>query len=204
MNDKQAVDTPRIRTDDRAAAEAADAELEPAKLTDGASVAGDDGEPSDLESGGGAVAAELTLLAEQRDEYLALAQRTQADFENYRKRVARDAAAAELRGVGRLARELLPALDNLERALGAASQGTDEQLVEGLRLVQRELGGALERVGIESFGAAGERFDPGVHEAVAQQPRDGVEPGEVTEVFQAGYRLGGATILRPARVMVAG
>ena len=117
--------------------------------------------------------AELELLAAQRDEYLALAQRTQADFENYRKRVARDAAAAELRGVGRLARELLPALDNLDRALAAAAAGTDEQLIEGLRLVQRELRAALERVGIESFGAAGEQFDPEHHEAVAQQPRDG-------------------------------
>jgi len=203
MNEEQAVNTGRTRTDGPAAAQGADAELEIARFTDdGATSAADGDEPSDPVSEG--VAAELTLLAEQRDEYLALAQRTQADFENYRKRVARDAAAAELRGVGRLARELLPALDNLERALAAAAQGTDEQLVEGLRLVQRELAAALQRVGIESFGATGERFDPEVHEAVAQQPRDGVEPGEVTEVFQAGYRLPGAAILRPARVMVAG
>jgi molecular chaperone GrpE len=150
-----------------------------------------------------AVADDLGQLSAERDEYLALAQRTQADFENYRKRVAREAATAELRGVSRLARELLPALDNLERALEAAGE-LDAQVLEGLRLVHRELAGALERVGIESFGAAGERFDPELHEAVAQQPADGVEPGAISEVYQAGYRLAGGAILRPARVVVAG
>ena len=147
---------------------------------------------------------ELVRVAAQRDEYLALAQRTQADFENYRKRVARESALAQERGVAKLVNELLPALDNLDRALAVAASGTDEQLTEGLRLVQRELRAALERVGIESFGAAGERFDPEHHEAVAQQPREGAEPGEITEVFQCGYRLNGGGILRPARVMVAG
>jgi molecular chaperone GrpE len=149
------------------------------------------------------VAAELDRLGAQRDEYLALAQRTQADFENYRKRVARDSAAAELRGIGRLARELLPALDNLDRALAHSDDGP-AQLAEGLRLVQRELQDALARVGIEAFGAAGERFDPECHEAVAQQPRDGIAAGEVAEVFQSGYRLSGGLVLRPARVLVAG
>jgi molecular chaperone GrpE len=145
---------------------------------------------------------ELVATASQRDEYLALAQRTQADFENYRKRVARDAAAAEARGVARLARELLPALDSLDRALAAAADA-DEGLIEGLRLVQRELLGALERVGVEPYGAAGEQFDPELHEAVAQQPFDGREPGEIVEVYQAGYRLAGG-VIRPARVLVAG
>jgi len=153
---------------------------------------------------GDAVAGELALLAAQRDDYLALAQRTQADFENYRKRVVRDAKAAEVRGVARLARELLPALDNLDRAVAAAAEGTDEQLIEGLRLVQRELRAALERVGIESYGEAGERFDPERHEAVAQQARDGIAAGTVIEVFQAGYRLADGGILRAARVLVAG
>ncbi|HXR10874.1 MAG TPA: nucleotide exchange factor GrpE, partial [Gaiellaceae bacterium] len=117
---------------------------------------------------------ELVAKASERDEYLALAQRTQADFENYRKRVARDSAAAESRGLARLARELLPALDSLDRALAAAADA-DEGLIEGLRLVQRELLGALERVGVEPYGAAGEQFDPELHEAVAQQPFDGRE-----------------------------
>jgi molecular chaperone GrpE len=146
---------------------------------------------------------DIVRLSAERDDFLALAQRTQADFENYRKRVAREAASAEVRGVSRLARELLPALDNLERALAAAGE-LDAQVLEGLRLVHRELVGALERVGIESFGAAGERFDPELHEAVAQQPADGVEPGAISEVYQAGYRIAGGAILRPARVVVAG
>jgi molecular chaperone GrpE len=145
---------------------------------------------------------ELVAKASERDEYLALAQRTQADFENYRKRVARDSAAAESRGLARLARELLPALDSLDRALAAAADA-DEGLIEGLRLVQRELLGALERVGVESYGAAGEQFDPELHEAVAQQPFDGREPGEIVEVYQSGYRLAGG-VIRPARVLVAG
>jgi molecular chaperone GrpE len=145
---------------------------------------------------------ELVATATQRDEYLALAQRTQADFENYRKRVARDAATAETRGLARLARELLPALDSLERALAAAADA-DEGLVEGLRLVQRELLGALERVGVAPYGAAGEQFDPELHEAVAQQPFDGRAPGEIVEVYQSGYRLAGG-VIRPARVLVAG
>jgi molecular chaperone GrpE len=145
---------------------------------------------------------ELVAKASERDEYLALAQRTQADFENYRKRVARDSAAAESRGLARLARELLPALDSLDRALAAAADA-DEGLIEGLRLVQRELLGALERVGVESYGAAGEQFDPELHEAVAQQPFDGREPGEIVEVYQSGYRRAGG-VIRPARVLVAG
>jgi molecular chaperone GrpE len=145
---------------------------------------------------------ELVAKASERDEYLALAQRTKADFENYRKRVAREAAAAESRGLARLARELLPALDSLDRAL-AASADAGEALLEGLRLVQRELLGALERADIESYGAVGEQFDPELHEAVAQQPFEGREPGEIVEVYQPGYRLAGG-VIRPARVLVAG
>jgi molecular chaperone GrpE len=145
---------------------------------------------------------ELVRVATERDEYLALAQRTQADFENYRKRVARDAAGAQERGVSALAKELLPALDNLDRALGAADQ--DDPLLEGVRLVRAELSAALARVGIESFSPAGEPFDPEVHEAMAtaEQPPGGACSGTVVEVYQPGYRLG-ASVIRPARVVVA-
>ena len=138
------------------------------------------------------------------DSYLALAQRTQADFENYRKRTARELESASSRGVARLARELVPTLDNLERALVAAAEAADvdEQLIEGLRLVQRELIAALERAGIERYGEAGVGFDPALHEAVAHQPVAGAPAGSVVEVYQAGYRLGGA-VIRPARVLVA-
>jgi molecular chaperone GrpE len=145
---------------------------------------------------------ELVKTARQRDEYLALAQRTQADFENYRKRVAREAAAARERGVGSLAKELLPALDNLDRALEAAAE--DDPLLQGVRLVRSELKGALARAGVESFCPLGEQFDPSVHEAVAtaEQPPGGSPSGTVVEVYQDGYRLGEG-ILRPARVVVA-
>jgi len=145
---------------------------------------------------------ELVKTARQRDDYLALAQRTQADFENYRKRVAREAAAARERGVGVLAKELLPALDNLDRALEAAAD--DDPLLQGVRLVRTELKGALARVGVESFCPLGEQFDPSVHEAVAtaEQPPGGSPSGTVVEVYQDGYRLG-ESILRPARVVVA-
>jgi molecular chaperone GrpE len=145
---------------------------------------------------------ELLKTAKQRDDYLALAQRTQADFENYRKRVAREAAAAQERGVCSLAKELLPALDNLDRAIAHADR--QDPLLQGVRLVRSELAAALARAGIESFSPAGEPFDPEVHEAVATaaQAPGGKPSGTVVEVYQPGYRLG-ASILRPARVVVA-
>jgi molecular chaperone GrpE len=143
---------------------------------------------------------QLVAVAAQRDEYLALAQRTQADFENYRKRVARESAIAAERGVGKLAKELLPALDSLDRALEAAEEG--DPLLEGVRLVRSELHAALARVGIEPFSPVGETFDPTEHEAVAQHPVEGASSGTVVEVYQSGYRLNGS-VLRPARVAVA-
>jgi molecular chaperone GrpE len=144
---------------------------------------------------------ELVRVAAQRDEYLALAQRTQADFENYRKRVAREAASAQERGVAGLARELLPALDNLDRALDSAEE--NDPLLEGVRLVRSELSAALARAGIESFHPLGEPFDPSLHEAVATAPAgEGTDSGVVIEVYQDGYRLG-ESILRPARVVVS-
>ena len=145
---------------------------------------------------------ELVAVASQRDEYLALAQRTQADFENYRKRVAREAAVAHERGVSGLAKELLPALDNLDRALGSAEE--DDPLLQGVRLVRAELAAALARAGIDSFSPAGEPFDPAVHEAMAtaEQGPEGPPSGTVVEVYQPGYRLG-QSIIRPARVVVA-
>jgi molecular chaperone GrpE len=151
---------------------------------------------------------ELVKTAAQRDEYLALAQRTQADFENYRKRVSRESAAAQERGMCALAKELLPALDNLDRALIDAGKsdgdGGQDALLEGVRLVRSELSAALARAGIESFSPVGEAFDPSLHEAVATapQPDAGSASGTVIEVYQPGYRLG-ASVIRPARVVVA-
>jgi molecular chaperone GrpE len=146
---------------------------------------------------------ELIARAAERDEYLALAQRTQADFENYRKRAAKDVAAAETRGVSKLARELLPALDNLSRALAAAEAGDDTRhLAEGIKLVHDDLVAALERVGIEAYSPEGEPFDPELHEAMAQQPAEGARSGTIIEVYEPGYRLNGG-VLRAAKVVVA-
>jgi len=150
---------------------------------------------------------ELRERAGKADEYLDLARRTQADFENYRKRMARDAAAAEGRGLARLAKELLPAIDNLEHALAAAEQGPQDagerQVVAGFKLVHAELLAALARSGIEAYSPLGEVFDPEHAEAMAQRPHEGAAPGTVIEVYQPGYRAGEA-VLRPARVVVAG
>jgi molecular chaperone GrpE len=144
---------------------------------------------------------ELLARAEaEREEYLALAQRTQADFENYRKRMARETAAAESRGIAKVVKEILPALDNLELALAAAAE---DEVAEGFKLVRNEFLAGLARLGIEPFSPQGEPFDPSEHEAMSQQPFDGVEAGTVASVYQQGYRIDG-TVLRPARVVVAG
>ncbi|HEV2771071.1 MAG TPA: nucleotide exchange factor GrpE [Solirubrobacteraceae bacterium] len=146
---------------------------------------------------------ELRAKAARSEEYLGLAQRTQADFDNFRKRMQREVAGAEARGIGKLARELLPAIDNLERALDATdSPGPEHELAEGIRLVQAELAAALGRIGIEGYSPQGKPFDPAVHEAMAQLPVEGATSGTVVEVLQRGYRLHD-TVLRPARVVVA-
>ena len=137
---------------------------------------------------------------EASENYLELAQRIQADFENYRKRAAREAAAAGERAKSGLVRELLPIVDNLERALTSAEDG-EQHLAEGVRLVHAELIAVLERNGIQQFDPAGDKFDPSEHEALSVK-NDG-EPGVVLEVVERGYRANG-TVLRPARVVVSG
>jgi molecular chaperone GrpE len=135
------------------------------------------------------------------DRYL----RAAAELDNVRKRARRDVGAAEGRGIARLARELLPALDDFERALAAAEaqpENRDHHLTDGIRLVQNQLLAALKRVGIEPEAPKGERFDPHRHEALAQQPVEGAESGTIVEVYSAGYRIGDE-VLRPAKVVVA-
>jgi molecular chaperone GrpE len=179
------------------------------------------GEPliSSRESGDGAAApvsaadpssftaAELQALldrADKADEYLGLAQRKQAEFENFRKRAARETTAAQERGATKLAKELLPAVDNLERALQHAPDDNDDHgFVAGVKHVHADLIAALQRAGIEQFSPQGEQFDPTLHEAIAQTPVEGTDPGTVVEVYQSGYRVG-ETVVRPARVVVAG
>ncbi len=142
----------------------------------------------------------LARAQRERDEYLDLARRAQADFENYRKRAAREAAMAGERAKSGLVRELLPIVDNLERALASAEDG-EQHLAEGVRLVHSELIAVLERNGIQQFNPAGDRFDPAEHEALSVRT-DG-EPGLVLDVVEKGYRANG-TVLRPARVVVSG
>jgi molecular chaperone GrpE len=155
------------------------------------------------EEGEAAVAEpEPQALPDEAARYLAMAQRTQADFENFKKRAARDAAVAADRGMARLAKELLPALDHLELALRAAEEHGGADFAKGIRQIQDEMVGALGRVGIQPFSPKGEPFDPSEHEAMASQPVEGTEPGTVAEVYQQGYRING-TVLRPARVVVA-
>ena len=147
------------------------------------------------------VESRLAEAEAKRDEYLADLQRLAADFDNYRKRVLRDQAQLVARAHEGLVRELLPVLDDLERALGAAEVHDEATVVEGVRLVQRALADQLAREGLEEIAADG-AFDPHVHEALLSQPGEGVEPGTVLQVVQKGYRLGDR-VLRPARVVVA-
>jgi molecular chaperone GrpE len=138
----------------------------------------------------------------ERDEYLALAQRTQADLENYRKRAAKEIAAAGQRAKSGLVGELLPVVDNLERALKSAQEG-EEHLLDGVKLVHAELVSVLARNGVEPYDPAGEKFDPTFHEAISTREEEDADPGVVLDVVEKGYRLNG-TVLRPARVVVSG
>ena len=131
------------------------------------------------------------------ESYLRLA----ADFDNYRKRVAREQVELTRRANERLLNELLPVLDDLERALEAAAEHEEAKLEEGVRLVHRSLLGLVERHGLSEIEADG-AFDPHVHEALLAQPGEGAAEGSVLQVLQKGYRLGDK-VLRPARVIVA-
>jgi molecular chaperone GrpE len=126
--------------------------------------------------------------------------RLAAEFENYRKRVAREQESLSTRAAERVVKELLPIVDDLERALTAAEQHEEAKLEEGVRLVHRQLAGVLEREGLTEIATEG-KFDPHVHEALLSQPSDQDE-GTVIEVLQKGYSLGDR-VLRPARVVIA-
>jgi molecular chaperone GrpE len=159
-------------------------------------------EPAGAERPEEAAPAAAEPAPDYKDQWL----RAAAELDNVRKRAKRDVGVAESRGIAKLAKELLPALDNFERALAAAEEqpeNRDHHLTDGIRLVQTELLSALARVGIEPDSPKGERFDPHRHEAVAQQPIDGAEPGTIVEVYSAGYTYGD-DVLRPAKVVVAG
>jgi molecular chaperone GrpE len=143
---------------------------------------------------------ELADVTQQRDEYLDALQRSQAEFANYRKRVARDQGELVARATQRLVKELLPVLDDLERSLQAANEHEEAKLEEGVRLVHRSFADALAKEGVQEIETNG-KFDPHTQEALLAQPSD-EEEGTVLQVLQKGYTLGDL-VLRPARVVIA-
>ena len=144
---------------------------------------------------------ELAVVTRERDEYLDALQRLKAEFDNYRKRVAREEAVLASRASERLVRELVPVLDDLERALEFATAHEEVQLEDGVRLVHRALADALQKEGLAEIATEG-KFDPHTQEALLSQPSE-AEEGTVIQVLQKGYLLGDR-VLRPARVVISG
>ena len=145
--------------------------------------------------------ARLQDAERERDEVLDNLRRVAADFDNYRKRVAREQAQLYARAGERVVTKLLPVLDDLVRALEAAEHHEEAKVLEGVRMTKDALAGVLASEGVEEIPTDG-AFDPHVHEALMTQPVEGAEPGHIVEVIQRGYRLGDV-VLRPARVIVA-
>ncbi len=146
---------------------------------------------------------QLQSAEKSRDEYLDLVKQTRAEFENYQKRNAREMASERRYAQTPLAGDLLPALDNLDRAIAAANQAGDAgALVKGVVLVQTQLLDVLRRHGITRMDAQGKPFDPNLHQAVMQQPSTELPPQTVLQVLEQGYMLH-ERVLRPARVIVS-
>ena len=137
----------------------------------------------------------------ERDEYLDALQRLKAEFDNYRKRVDRDREAQQAAGVREFVAELLPVIDNLERAVEALG-GAGTPIVAGVDMVRGQLTGLLAGRGVQEIAAHAAAFDPEVHEAVAQHPTVEHAEGTVVHVAEKGYRIGD-TVIRPAKVVVA-
>jgi molecular chaperone GrpE len=145
---------------------------------------------------------ELEEARRQADEYLADLRRVAADFDNFRKRVARDAEDQARRAIEGIMGELLPVLDNLERALEASEHHEEAKVAEGVSLVRQQLAEVMHRRGLDPIDAEpGDGFDPHVHEALSHQPSDQPE-GTIAAVWQRGYRLG-SKVVRPVRVVVS-
>jgi molecular chaperone GrpE len=143
---------------------------------------------------------ELEAVRKERDEYLDALQRLKAEFDNYRKRVQREQESLVARAAERLVRELLPVLDDLERALEFAAAHEEARLEEGVSLVHRALADALAKEGLSEISTEG-KFDPHTQEALLSQPSE-AEEGTVIQVLQKGYTLGDR-VLRPARVVIS-
>lgn len=187
------------------------------EVVDAGPVSATDPAPEVGESAEATVESDLNALVEearsQRDEYLDLAQRTKADFENYRKRMAAESKVQIERGRLEVVSGLIEAVDNLERVLEAAGierisaleAGLPEDVPvteQGVIVAYRDLVGILARAGVEAFDSKGQAFDPNLHEALQALPAEGVEAGVVIEEMQKGYRAG-ENVIRHARVVVS-
>lgn len=146
--------------------------------------------------------ADLAQAASQREEYLNLAQRVQADFDNFRRRNANLRSEAFDDGAKAFATTLLPVIDNLERAVDSAKASTDTALLAGVELVLKQMLEAFEKRGITPIDRLGEKFDPNLENAVIQGSADEGEPGTVCQVLQKGYHMEGKAVLRHAMVKV--
>jgi molecular chaperone GrpE len=146
---------------------------------------------------------DVSRALQERDEFKDLALRAKADFENYRKRADRKVAESRAIAVAGVVRELMPVIDNLDRAVEAAGGApSGDAFADGVRLVHADLHSVLDRLGLTAIDPSGEVFDPNIHEAIAQTPVDGVAAGTIVEVAQKGFMLG-EIVVRPARVVVA-
>ncbi len=158
---------------------------------------------AELELRGDQLESELEAARSEAAKNLETAMRVQAEFENYRKRVARDQADLVARASERVVAALLPVLDNLERAIDHVTAGGDtSQLLTGVEMVHQQMLDVLAKEGLEVIDPFGEPFDPTRHQAVAQRADEEVDEGTIVEVFQKGYVLGGK-VLRPAMVVVS-
>jgi molecular chaperone GrpE len=168
--------------------------------------AGQGGAAPDTENAATAVLEDLESLrsrALERDKFLSMLQRTQADFENYQKRNRREREEEQRYQTAKVMNDLLPVLDNLERATAAAKQaGETGPLVQGVGLVQNQFLDLLRRYGVTRIEAQGKPFDPNLHQAVMQQPGQGQPPNTVLQVLEQGYQIQDR-VLRPAKVVVS-
>ncbi|HYU21084.1 MAG TPA: nucleotide exchange factor GrpE [Chloroflexota bacterium] len=161
------------------------------------------GEPEALDARVEDARAEADEQRRRAEAYLDLAQRAQADFQNYRRRVEQERKQVVKDANAELLRKVLPVLDDLERALGHVPQDLSQHSwAEGVSLIGQKLQAILEQQGLTRIGAEGEQFDPRVHEAVAYEEHPQYGEGQVAGVYRPGYRLH-ERVLRPAQVAVA-
>lgn len=192
----------RKPTSDDSAADSVDISLEAEEASRQDTVAADPAGESE-EAAGDATADRIARVEQERDELQDRLLRTMAEFDNYRKRVAREKEDLIKYGTEKLALELLGVVDNFERALQQAGSGDDSHpLVEGVAMILKQLQGVMETFNIKGFDSVGEQFDPTRHEAMAQQEHDEYPDNQVIEEYQKGYTINDR-LLRPARVIVS-